>query len=371
MAVMRTFECQRCQAIAFFDNVSCGACGATLGFVPAESRMVAFEEAPDGAAWPRVGEPAQRLRPCANRVAHDACNWMLDRDDDAVLCRCCRLNQLIPDLGQPGHRERWLAVEAAKRRLVYGASRLGLWLKPKTNEMDSQGLAIRVMAPTVDGEPVQTGHADGLITLNLDEADDVRREATRAAFSEPWRTLLGHLRHELGHYLFHRWIAPEPALLDTWRQAFGDEGADYATALSAYHDAGPPPDWAQHHISAYASAHPHEDWAETAAHVLLIADGLETATSWGLRLNSRAALAAPDWSADALASFETVVLEQWLPVAQFLNAMDRSLGLRDGYPFLLPPAVVTKLAVTAQLLRAAALASTASAPAPADAALVV
>ncbi len=368
---MKTFECSRCGAIAFFDNVSCGQCGAALGFVPAESRMVAFDEAPDGEAWPRADAPSQAWRPCANRLAHNACNWMLDQDDAAALCRCCRLSQVIPDLAQPGHRERWLAVEAAKRRLVYGAWRLGLRLEPKTAEQDTQGLAFRILAPGAGGEPVHTGHADGLVTLNLDEADDVQREAARAAFNEPWRTLLGHLRHELGHYLFHRWIAPEPALLADWRQAFGDERADYAAALAAYHETGPAADWSQQHVSAYASAHPHEDWAESVAHVLLIADGLESATSWGLQLHSRAAEAQPRWAADQLDDFEAVVLAQWLPLAQFLNAMDRSLGLRDGYPFLLPPPVVAKLAAAARLLRAAAVASAASAASPAAPAVPV
>ncbi|MFO1341235.1 MAG: putative zinc-binding metallopeptidase [Burkholderiaceae bacterium] len=365
---MRIFECGRCGATAFFDNVSCVACGAALGFVPAESQMVAFDDAPDGDAWPRAVDPSQALRPCANRLSHNACNWMLDQDDAAALCRCCRLSLVIPDLGQAGHRERWLAVEAAKRRLVYGAGQLGLRLSPKTGEQDTQGLAFRILAPEGASAPVQTGHAQGLITLNLDEADDVQREATRAAFNEPWRTLLGHLRHELGHYLFHRWIAPAPALLKAWRQAFGDERTDYAAALSAYHEGGPPADWARCHVSAYASAHPHEDWAETAAHVLLIADGLETATSWGLRLRSQAAEAAPLWSPDQLEHFDSLVIAQWLPVAQFLNAMDRSLGLRDGYPFLLPPAVVDKLAAAAQLLHAAAAASVAPMPAAAAAA---
>jgi len=60
----------------------------------------------------------------------------------------------------------------------------------------------------VDGcTPVLTSHCNGLITLNIAEADDAERERRRVKFHEPYRTLLGHLRHEVAHYYWDRLIA--------------------------------------------------------------------------------------------------------------------------------------------------------------------
>lgn len=349
---MKPFTCTHCRHPVFFENSACVHCGLTLGFVPRRRRMVAFAPA-TSQAWRPVGRGAGRqvLRPCANRVEHAACNWMVD--DEAAghrLCPSCRLNDTIPDLSVPGHLDRWIAVERAKRRLVHGLASLGLAPQPKRDAGDPAGLAFRVLAP-VDGRPVLTGHAGGVITLDLMEADDVHREATRVSFGEPWRTLLGHLRHEAAHYLHHRWIAGQPALEAPWREAFGDERDDYAGALQRYHDEGPAPDWATRCISAYASAHPHEDWAETCAHLMLIVDAVETADAWGLRLASRASSAEP--AADALSDgrIDELLLAHWLPVARFVNAMNRSIGLPDAYPFQLPDAVLHKMRVAARCLR--------------------
>lgn len=353
---MKPFSCTHCRSTVFFENTRCGSCGSTLGFWPARRRMVAFRgDACSPGPWPAAGRGGgrARLRPCANRVDHGSCNWMLDADDPDELCRSCRLNDLIPDLSQPGHLKRWATVERAKRRLAFTLLGLGLMPEPKRDVHDEAGLAFCIVAP-VDGAPVLTGHAHGVITLNVMEADDLHREAARVAFDEPWRTVLGHLRHEISHYLHHRWIAGVPALEQRWRGTFGDERSDYAQALERHHALGPPPDWATRCISAYASAHPHEDWAETCAHLLLALDAVQTADAWGLTLSSRAARATPRVQALSGAGTDELLLGHWLPVAQFLNAMSRSLGLPDSYPFQLPPAVVHKLEVAAELLAAAA-----------------
>ena len=361
---MRPFACTHCQQTVFFENVHCGHCGAQLGFVPAEQRLLAFGPLPDdnAAPWPRQDQQqpgAQALRPCGNRLQYGTCNWMLDAGDPHLLCRSCRLNRTIPDLSQQGNLARWSHFEQAKRRWLYTLLQLGLAPDPKASDNDVQGLVVDIMGWQPGAEPVLTGHADGVITLNLDEADDVHREMARARFGEPWRTLVAHFRHEGAHYLHHRWILGNPAAEALFRETFGDERADYAQALDQYHAQGPLAGWEQQHVSAYASAHPHEDWAETCAHWLLAVDAIETAGAWGLTLDSAAASASPAASMQASGAQqpmapEQMLLTQWLPVAQFLNAMNRSLGLPDSYPFLLPPRVLQKMGVAARLLVMAA-----------------
>jgi hypothetical protein len=361
---MIPFRCGRCGHAVFFENVRCGRCDALLGYLPRERCMGAFEvedAGPDDGApsstprWRRVGEGCagagdQHFTPCANRVQHDICNWMMDPGDPGPLCRSCRLTSVIPDLTVAGNTARWAAIEAAKRRLMFTLIDHGLDPEPKTSPSDTKGLALQLLGAVPGGPGVMTGHAGGLVTINIAEADDVEREATRVAFGEPVRTLLGHLRHEFGHYLQQRWITG-PAAEDC-RAVFGDERQDYAAALARYHAEGPPADWQQHFVTAYASAHPFEDWAETCAHVLLVSDAVQTAESWGLRLDGPVARARPKSSRSQ--SMDRVVIEHWLPVAQFLNAMNRSLGLRDGYPYLMPDAVLQKMALVQRLLADAA-----------------
>jgi hypothetical protein len=383
---MIPFHCGRCGHAVFFENVRCGRCDALLGYLPGERCMGAFEEAEAPAVlaappapapadtegteapapasspapaptarWRRVGDACdgagdQLFTPCANRVQHDICNWMLDPGDTGTLCRSCRLTAVIPDLTVAGNTARWAAIETAKRRLMFTLIEHGLDPEPKTSPTDNKGLALHLLAAVPGGAPVMTGHAGGTITINIAEADDVEREATRVAFGEPVRTLLGHLRHEFGHYLQQRWITGAAA--ETCRATFGDERDDYAAALARYHAEGPPADWQQRFVSAYASAHPFEDWAETCAHVLLVSDAVQTAESWGLRLDGPVARARPKSSRSQ--PMDRVVIEHWLPVAQFLNAMNRSLGLRDSYPYLMPDAVLQKMALVQRLLADAA-----------------
>ncbi|WP_284616638.1 zinc-binding metallopeptidase family protein [Aquabacterium humicola] len=368
---MIRFACGRCGQTVFFDNTHCGACGALLGYLPAERRMGAFEPA-DAAAprWTRLGRKRLRgHRPCPNR-AQGVCNWMLDPGDSATLCRSCRLTTVIPDLTVDGNLTRWAAIEAAKRRLLFTLMDLRLAPEPKADADDAQGLVVHLLAATPDGPPVMTGHRNGVVTIDIAEADDVHREATRVAFGEPVRTLLGHLRHEAAHYLQYRWIAGRPDAEARCREVFGDERIDYAEALARYHAEGPPADWSSRFVSAYASAHPWEDWAETCAHVLLVIDAVETATAWGLRLPSVGADGLRRAAADGLqlagaaakaraptpmrAPIDRLVLEHWLPVAQLVNAMNRSLGLADAYPFLMPDAVLRKMAAVQALLADAA-----------------
>ena len=352
---MRPYTCPKCQHSLFFENTGCLNCGATLGFDPVGLQMVAFDlpgvpEAP----WPLLADAGPPMQPCRTRLEYSACNWMVSDNDPQQLCQSCRLTATRPDLSVAGHRQMWAEYEQAKRRLVYGLLRIGLKPEPKQDPGDDLGLAFHFLASQPGQPPVMTGHDRGTIILSLDEANSVHRESVRSDFGEPWRTLLGHVRHETSHYLQFRWIETDSDATSLFREVFGDERADYGQALARHHADGPPPDWAQHYISAYASSHPHEDWAETCAHVLLVQDAVETAQSWGLSLSSPVANAQS--SADLLdaQSWSDLLLSQWLPVAQFLNAINRSIGVADSYPFLMPTQVVRKMSTAARLLRGAA-----------------
>lgn len=357
---MRPFECGQCRNTVFFDNDVCLSCGAVLGFVAADLQMRAFAPPagqpgePGEGPWPGIGGgPA--LRPCGNRHSAAHCNWMLDDGDTPgqTLCCSCRLTQVLPSLDNPRNGLRWQRIEQAKRRLVFTLLSLGLAPEPKQGPDDPLGLAYRLLDAEPGAPEIRTGHENGVIVINVAEADDDHREAQRVRLGEPQRTLLGHLRHETAHYLQYRWIAGTAAMPGC-REHFGDEIADYAQALAHHYAKGPPADWSQHFISPYASAHPWEDWAETCAHYLLVVDAVQTAASWGLQLSGHLSATPHDTDLKAPSDVQHLVLEQWLPVAQFLNAMNRSLGLLDSYPFQIPAAVLDKLATVQQLLRGAA-----------------
>ena len=370
---MRPFACGQCASTVYFENVSCGRCGTLLGFSPALRRMLAFDPPPPApAAW-RVrasasgeasGEAAgvaagSLLRPCANRLDHQLCNWMLDGGDAHTQCRSCRLTVAIPNLQDPLNLQRWRLFEQAKRRLVFTLLTLGIPPEPPPAAQAGAaagafGLRFQLLANLPDQPPVVTGHDDGLITLNLAEADDVQRETARVSLGEPQRSLLGHLRHEASHYLQQRYIDGWPAQARC-REVFGDERIDYPAALARHYAQGAPADWQQHYISAYASAHPWEDWAETCAHYLLVVDAVQTAAAWGLTLTGPNTARPQGADGPVQAPVDDLVLHQWLPVAQFLNAMNRSLGQPDPYPYQMPDAVLAKMALVQSLLHHAAL----------------
>jgi hypothetical protein len=338
---MTLFECPACGAGLFFDNAACGACGAEVGFDPASLSMAAVAR---GAA-----------RGPGPRRCHDAdlagCNWLLAPEDDRPLCLACRLNRTIPDLSIEGHAALWRAIEAEKRRLVYGLLRLGLPIEVRAD--DPRGMAFDFLAdpdPSFsDRGKVITGHADGLITLNIREADPAERERMRQAMDEPYRSLLGHLRHEAAHHYWER-IVRDTALLGPFRAAFGDERADYGAALERHYAEGPPADWRERHVSAYASSHPWEDWAESFAHYLHMVDTLETAWRHGLTLAPRtgaatrdALAAAPDFDPCEDRPLDEL-MDRWLPLTVTLNELSRSMGQAPLYPFALSTPAIGKIA---------------------------
>jgi hypothetical protein len=201
--------------------------------------------------------------------------------------RACQLNRTIPHLETPGNLLRWQRLEAAKHRLVYGLLRFGLPLTSRAEDPQA-GLAFDFLADSGpafrENAQAMTGHSQGLITINIAEADDAERERHRQDMAEPYRTLLGHFRHEIGHYYWER-LVRGGTWLEPFRALFGDERQDYGAGLERHYAAGPRPDWSQRFVSAYAGMHPWEDWAETWAHYLHIVDTLETANAFGLRVH--------------------------------------------------------------------------------------
>lgn len=348
---MKTFECANCGHLIFFENEQCVHCGAQLGYLPDQRTMAVFAIKPDG-TWEPLGIPlARSYQPCRNNVKEHVCNWMVSIEDKNCLCRSCRYTEIIPTLSLPGNAHYWYLLEAAKRRLFYSLDTLGLQIPSRTDDPQN-GLTFQFLedTPTIK---VLTGHNSGLVTLNIVEADDAERDARRTSMGEPYRTLLGHFRHEIGHFYWDHLIANGP-WLTPFRTIFGDEEQDYQEALRLYYESGTPVDWQLNYISGYASMHPWEDWAESWAHYLHIVDTLETAHCWGARIHVNN---QPSTSVSTVGSemesltFRSLLINQWLPLTQFLNSMNRSMGQQDMYPFVLPDTVINKLAFIDHLVR--------------------
>lgn len=329
---MRLFHCY-CGNRVFFDNTACTVCDRQLGFDPLALNILALDASVDG----RLTTPdGQVYRRCKNFHRYYNCNWLLQHDDQQDLCFSCRMNEVIPALDRPGNLKLWTRIEEAKRRLLYSLLSFGLPLAgsnaPKFRFMEDHR-----RNPDVFEEFVVTGHFNSTITINISEADDVARHAAREQMHELYRTVLGHLRHEIAHFYFGL-LTRSPELLDECRALFGDERENYQDALQAYYQNGPRSDWPEHFVSAYASAHPAEDFAETFAHVLHITDALESA---------RAGMLAPFGNEETPGDW----IEAWIGLSITLNEISRSLGSDDPYPFLLPEPVKLKLKFIDRLVR--------------------
>ena len=342
---MKLFECQNCGQALYFENTRCESCGYALGFLPWAVTLSAL--AAEGDRFRALAAPERPVRFCANAGAH-ACNWLVSADSDAVLCAACRHNRIIPDLSALENLSRWQKLEAAKHQMFYSLLRLGLPLKTRIED-PAHGLAFEFLADAPDPEAprVMTGHDNGVITVALIEADDAERERRRTQMHEPYRSLLGHFRHEVGHH-FWDLLVRDGGRLEACRAVFGDERADYGAALQRHYECGPPADWRQHYVSQYASTHPWEDWAETWAHYLHIVDTLEMAGSFGVRVKPRLARAAAlsaeiDLDPYCGGTDMREIFRCWLPLTLAMNSLNRAMGNPDLYPFVLPPEVVAKL----------------------------
>ena len=358
---MKIFSCNACGHGLYFHNVACTYCGHRLGFVPDRLDLVAFSLTETGSWQPvNTDSATTSYRPCANYADHNTCNWMVPEQDANPLCKACRLNRTIPDLSVPGNAGLWQRLQMDKNRLIYSLQRLNLPVVGKQESPDS-GLAFDFLGDPNprfrEDSSVMTGHRQGVITLDIAEADDAIRERVRQDMAEPYRTILGHLRHESGHYFWDRLIR-DTDRLTAFRERFGDERIDYDVALEQHYASGPPPDWPENFISAYASTHPWEDWAESWAHYLHMVDTLETAWQFGLRIAPRI---EQDDKLNARAPLDPyvhgdfrVLAQYWYPLTIALNSLNQSMGQPDAYPFVLSPVVMDKLGLIHDIIHNAA-----------------
>jgi hypothetical protein len=351
---MKLFKCTNCGQLLYFENSVCECCKSALGFVPEDVNLVTLTPVENGVynllgKKPLLGGLLSNKKPrykyCANSQ-FDVCNWLIPADGVSTFCRACELNHIVPNLTNPEHQRQWQLIEVAKHRLIYTLLQMQLPVLSKLQDVE-KGLSFDFLTDVNAVQKVLTGHENGLITLNINEADDDKRELSRKEMNEPYRTLLGHFRHEVGHYYWDRLIDNSP-FIDEYRQLFGDERQDYAQALQNHYNQGAPADWNLNFISSYASSHPWEDWAETWAHYLHIIDTLETGDSFGIKVAPR--LAGNDQSLQATIktnpyeqqNFE-VLVDMWLPLTFAMNSMNRSMGNHDLYPFVIQPKVIQKL----------------------------
>jgi hypothetical protein len=339
---VRSFTCDTCGGRVFFENSVCIACGSPLGYCVADGRVVTL-----AADLTHTGAGGDVSVPCANRDLV-GCNWLAFRSSGpGGLCLSCLLTRTRPADGDAAGLAAWALTEAAKRRLVFQLCDLRLPVVPRSRD-PQRGLAFDLLSSA--HQPVTTGHADGVVTIDLAEGSDPHREAMRVQMAEPYRTLLGHVRHEVGHY-YWTLLVDGGEHVEPFRDCFGDERADYAQSLQRHYSQGSSLEWGRGYVSAYAAAHPWEDWAETFAHYLHIRDTLQTADAFGLSVpdpGSGGRAPAPQ-AVDGSGGIEAVIAA-WLPLTSALNAVNRSMGKDDLYPFVLTPTVVAKLGFVHALL---------------------
>jgi hypothetical protein len=158
----------------------------------------------------------------------------------------------------------------------------------------------------IEGEaPVLTGHVDGVITINLAEADDIARTQARVSYQE---------------------------------------------ALNRHYEQGPPDNWQDQFVSTYATMHPWEDWAETWAHYLQFVDTLETQQSFSQRSGVVSEVieevnlpASVGFRVDRGENNFADIMDLWIDASVLLNSLNRSMGLPDPYPFVLHQPIQEKL----------------------------
>jgi hypothetical protein len=313
-----------------------------LAFVPEERTMASFWRQDDGSLL-RTNGSQERWRDCANLSSACACPWVVAPNDPSELCRSCQLTATIPDQQIAENQRAWRELESAKRRWLATILKLSLPVRSQTQDAE-KGLAFHFLRQIDKAKPVLTGHDAGDITINAIESDPVQRERSKYALREPYRTLLGHFRHESGHYYWDL-LVRDSLLIEPFRALFGDERADYGQALERHYAEGPAAHWETAFVSGYATMHPWEDWAETWAHYLHMVDLLSTSRGWGLQVEgyrSQPEQASSMEKAALSAEFSAMVAE-WTPLTLVANSLNRSLGHSDAYPFALPTIALRKM----------------------------
>lgn len=365
---MKPYACPNCSRPTHFEVRVCPNCAFTLGYDPDGDQLLFLGD--DATMWRDAGGVGHEVRVCANNNQFAVCNWLVATRSATPLCRACRHNRTIPDLTGDNVPERWAKIEAAKRRLFHTLLKLRLPLETQS-EAEAAGTAPGLKFDFLydpQGEAsgtvtITTGHENGLITVNLLEADDVARERMRTALGEPYRTLLGHFRHEVGHYYWSR-LVEKSAALDEFRSLFGDERISYEEALQRHYgqEAG---SWSADHVSAYATMHPWEDFAETFAHLLHVIDTLATIGGFGMRMTNWPGEARqPEIDFDPYRAETRQLIDEWRPFAFAQNSINRAMGQPDLYPFHLSEPIVLKMDFVNRLLGDWRRAGAAASPGP-------
>lgn len=310
-ARVKRLACPVCGNEVFFDSLTCVRCGSELALDVDELGLRVLD--------------LDHASPCVRRTTW-ACNWRAV-GPNAPFCRSC----VLVDAGGHDHDPAMVPFQSAQRRALYQLVQFGV----STEAGSDLRFAYR---SSHAGDDVRIGHRNGEITLDLAEVDPAHREQVQATLGEQYRTPLGHIRHELGHYVWQELVALDPARLEAFREVFGDERIDYAEALARHYARTDDGSWYGTHASFYATAHPWEDFAESWAQVMHVHDVVETGASWGV-------VTAPADLKDASAW-----LSASITASVAANELARSMGMRDLYPFALTPGVRVKVEFCWQLL---------------------
>lgn len=336
---MKIFQCGNCSHPLFFENYTCEKCGHLSGYRHNDRVMLTFAPL----ASPYIGyDDGMSYKFCNNRSL-GVCNWMIRTENNESYCAACQLNGRLPMDRNGDQFDSWQSLEIAKHRLIYQLQKIGLRLVSKITSED--GLSFDFVSKKTDPK-LMTGHNNGVVTILLEEADPVYREDMRQKMNEPYRTLIGHLRHEVGHYFWDRIVANDSEVLNNFRAIFGDETVDYKESIKMYYKNISPVNWQKDFVSLYATSHPWEDWAETWAHYLHIMDMLETAYWFGMKVspfNSDQGM-----NGDAYfdpythIDFEEIV-KTCIAITFAVNSINKSMGLQDIYPFVISDKVKQKM----------------------------
>jgi hypothetical protein len=341
---MKVFSCSNCNNLIYFENSVCLKCKFQLGFDSASLSMVTLKAGSNN-QYSNIRDKKQVFKYCKN-AEFSTCNWLIPVGQETAYCKACELNRIIPDLTNPDNLKRWMNIEAAKHRLVYSLLRLHLPVEKKIGD-EEKGIAFDFLTEFSPNQKVLTGHDNGTITLNTDEADEAERVRHKEDLGENYRTLLGHFRHEIGHYYWDVLIR-DTKNIEGYRTLFGDERLDYSQALQNHYKNGAPANWRENYISAYATSHAWEDWAETWAHYLHLMDTLETAFAFGIKIQPgikadlKGIQAAIKEDPYQIKDFKQI-FDWWLPLSFAVNSLNRSMGYSDFYPFFIPEPVFKKL----------------------------
>lgn len=369
---MHALTCPTCNGLSGFVNQQCPFCGTHVGIhLPSRSLVVADRDGIDidGRHWVR----------CSN-WDDTGCNWMapaeVEMESAGMRGRCFAesLLRAIPDPTDTIAMDKLRPATLDLRLLIYQLADLGLPVEPFWRS--EGGLAFDLRSSLTTGKPVMIGHANGVITIDLAETQDAYRERLRVNLGEAYRTMLGHYRHEVGHYYEHVLVETGDGAnryLDECRQLFGDERASYSDALDRHYKFGAPENWRDSYISEYATMHPWEDFAECFAHYLHITGTIDTARESGLMLDKEQVRFSMDRDIVPLQSYAHQPIERllydWKWLATMFNRVNAAMGRRPLYPFEIPKPVVDKLGFVHRVIRESARRNTSPDPMLADAAV--